>query len=168
MYRIVFQISLKEQTIGIYKNLDSLDNERTEWELLFELSDEEFEILQRDDTNYDVVLSSNIQQDLPLSLRMENMIAPPWYGILTGSLILFLLYFLIIFDVVHRTFAAMIASSLSVAALSYTNDRPTMTEMVGHIEAETLLLLFSMMIIVAIIAKTGLFDYAAVFAYQVI
>lgn len=78
-----------------------------------------------------------------------------------------MLYLFIIFDIIHRTFAAMIASCLSVAALSYIGNRPTMHELVTYVEAETLLLLFSMMIIVAIVAKTGLFDYSAVFAYKV-
>jgi P protein len=42
-----------------------------------------------------------------------------------------------------------------------------MTELVSWIDVETLLLLFSMMVIVAILSETGIFDYMAVLAYKV-
>lgn len=42
-----------------------------------------------------------------------------------------------------------------------------MSELVSWINIETLLLLFSMMVLVAIFAETGVFDYLAVFAYKV-
>ena len=48
------------------------------------------------------------------------------------------------------------------------NERPTMEEIILWIDAETLLLLFGMMILVAILAQTGLFDYLAVYAFKVI
>lgn len=47
------------------------------------------------------------------------------------------------------------------------NERPTMEDIILWIDAETLLLLFGMMILVAILAQTGLFDYLAVYAYKV-
>lgn len=42
-----------------------------------------------------------------------------------------------------------------------------MNEVVSWIDVDTLLLLFSMMILVAVIAQTGLFDYLAVYAFKV-
>lgn len=42
-----------------------------------------------------------------------------------------------------------------------------MAELISWIDIETLLLLFSMMVLVAIISETGIFDYLAVFAYKV-
>lgn len=42
-----------------------------------------------------------------------------------------------------------------------------MAEIVSWIDIDTLLLLFSMMILVAIVADTGIFDYLAVYAYKV-
>ena len=47
------------------------------------------------------------------------------------------------------------------------NERPTMEDIILWIDAETLLLLFGMMILVAILAQTGLFDYLAVYAFKV-
>lgn len=45
--------------------------------------------------------------------------------------------------------------------------RPTMAELISWIDVETLLLLFSMMMLVAILSETGIFDYMAVYAYKV-
>lgn len=42
-----------------------------------------------------------------------------------------------------------------------------MAELVQWIDVETLLLLFSMMVLVAIFSETGIFDYMAVYAYKV-
>jgi len=42
-----------------------------------------------------------------------------------------------------------------------------MSELISWIDMDTLLLLFSMMVLVAIIAETGVFDWLAVYAYKV-
>lgn len=42
-----------------------------------------------------------------------------------------------------------------------------MDELISWIDMDTLLLLFSMMALVAIIAETGVFDWLAVYAYKV-
>ena len=42
-----------------------------------------------------------------------------------------------------------------------------MAELISWIDVETLLLLFSMMVLVAILSETGIFDYLAVYAYKV-
>lgn len=47
------------------------------------------------------------------------------------------------------------------------NQRPPMTQIMSWIDIETLLLLFGMMILVAILSETGIFDYLAVYAYKV-
>jgi Na+/H+ antiporter NhaD/arsenite permease-like protein len=47
------------------------------------------------------------------------------------------------------------------------SQRPTMAELISWIDVETLLLLFSMMMLVAILSETGIFDYLAVYAYKV-
>lgn len=42
-----------------------------------------------------------------------------------------------------------------------------MADIMSWIDTETLLLLFGMMILVAILSETGIFDYLAVYAYKV-
>jgi P protein len=69
--------------------------------------------------------------------------------------------------VVNRTIAALLSSSLAIAVLALSGARPSLAELVSWLDIETLLLLFSMMILVAILAETGLFDYLAVVAFEV-
>lgn len=47
------------------------------------------------------------------------------------------------------------------------NERPPMALIISWIDVETLLLLFGMMILVAILSETGVFDYLAVYAFKV-
>lgn len=61
----------------------------------------------------------------------------------------------------------MIASTLSIALLAALNDRPTHHEIIAWIDVETILLLFAMMILVAVLTETGIFDHLAVYAYRV-
>lgn len=59
------------------------------------------------------------------------------------------------------------ASVASVSILAILNDRPTMADIVVWSDIETLLLLFSMMILVAILTDTGVFDCIAVYTFKV-
>lgn len=47
------------------------------------------------------------------------------------------------------------------------HERPAMALVISWIDVETLLLLFGMMILVAILSHTGVFDYLAVYAFKV-
>lgn len=70
-------------------------------------------------------------------------------------------------QVVHRTFAAILSSTLAIGFLASLNDRPTHDEIIGWIDIESILLLFSMMILVGILTETGVFDHLAVYCYRV-
>lgn len=70
-------------------------------------------------------------------------------------------------QIVHRTLAALFAAFVSIGTLSAFQDRPTMDDMIKWIDYETLLLIFSMMILVAALIDTGIFDYIAVYTFQV-
>jgi P protein len=74
---------------------------------------------------------------------------------------------ILLFLQVHRTFAAIIASTLAIGFLASLNDRPTHDEIIGWVDVESILLLFSMMILVGIMTETGVFDHLAVYAYRV-
>ncbi|GBP42925.1 P protein [Eumeta japonica] len=87
-------------------------------------------------------------------------------GVIYATILLCFLYVLIIFEVVNRTVAALLSSSLGIAVLALGGSRPSLGELVSWLDVETLLLLFSMMLLVAILAETGLFDYLAVVAFE--
>lgn len=56
---------------------------------------------------------------------------------------------------------------IQLGVLAAMNERPTMALIVSWIDVETLLLLFGMMILVAVLSETGVFDYLAVYAFKV-
>ncbi|XP_053400059.1 P protein-like isoform X2 [Mercenaria mercenaria] len=81
-------------------------------------------------------------------------------------IVLILVYGLIIFDLVHRTVAAILGSLATVAVMSAFGLRPSLEKIMTWLDVETLSLLFGMMIIVAIFSETGFFDYCALMAYK--
>lgn len=110
---------------------------------------------------------TNLEVSFPVSLSFDLSPINTEDGIVCAAAVLLGLYVLIIFEVVHRTLAAMLAATMSVAILAIFDERPTQAEMVSWIDMETLLLLFSMMVLVAIFSETGIFDYFAVLAYKI-
>lgn len=114
-----------------------------------------------------IVLKSNIDVDLPVQFVYNVSVCNELSGILFGAAILIGMYVFIVFDIIHRTFAAILASTMALATLAARNERPAVPEIMSWIDVETLMLLFSMMILVTIMAQTGFFDYCAVFAYKV-
>lgn len=111
--------------------------------------------------------SSSIEGELPLQLNVDESPIYKRHGVLYAAAVLCGLYIMIIWEVVNRTFAAIIASTLSVGILAALNSRPSMSTIMSWIDVETLLLLFGMMILVAILSETGVFDYLAVYAYKI-
>ncbi|XP_062854223.1 P protein [Trichomycterus rosablanca] len=105
-------------------------------------------------------------QVVPLSMTNQSLALHVETQVLIAGLILAGVYVLIIFEIVHRTLAAMLGSLAALAALAYIGDRPSLMTVVEWIDYETLALLFGMMILVAIFSETGFFDYCAVKAYQ--
>lgn len=69
--------------------------------------------------------------------------------------------------VIHRSLAALLAAFFSIGTLAALDDRPTMADIIGWLDFETLLLIFSMMILVNILMDTGVFDYIAVCIFKV-
>ncbi|KAH7953456.1 hypothetical protein HPB49_008832 [Dermacentor silvarum] len=88
-------------------------------------------------------------------------------GLLMGGAVLLGLYVLIVFELVHRTLAAMLAATAAIACLALIGDRPSLAKVMSWLDVETLSLLFGMMVLVAILCETGFFDYAAVVAFRV-
>ncbi|XP_015779517.1 PREDICTED: P protein-like [Acropora digitifera] len=104
----------------------------------------------------------------PLGFSMKHFLEPisEKEQIVIAFVILIGVYILIIFELVHRATAAMLGSLGALAALSYVNKRPPLQTILTWVEWETLALLFGMMILVAVFAKTGFFDYLALKAYK--
>ncbi|XP_078053556.1 P protein [Augochlora pura] len=128
---------------------------------------ENVDISTLEDGVLSINLQTNLESSMAVSLSYDVSLIDKSIGVAYAAMVLVALYVLIIFEVVHRTLAAMLASTMSIAILAALNERPTMGELISWIDVDTLMLLFSMMVLVAVIAETGLFDWMAVFAYKI-
>jgi hypothetical protein len=81
--------------------------------------------------------------------------------------ILFCIFGMIVFEVVHHTLASMIGSFVVLLVLAIQHRMPDIGEVVSWMDHGTLALLWGMMIIVGVTAKTGVFEYMAVRLYKV-
>ncbi|XP_044175790.1 P protein-like isoform X1 [Acropora millepora] len=113
-------------------------------------------------------LMFTLNTSFPLGFSMNHFLEPICEEdqIIIAFVILIGVYILIIFELVHRATAAMLGSLGALAALSYVNKRPPLQTILTWVQWETLALLFGMMILVAVFAKTGFFDYLALKAYK--
>lgn len=119
------------------------------------------------DLTYRVRFKTNVNKSIPLTVSYDSSPIDKDRAVIYAAIVLIGLYIMIIWEVVNRTFAAIIASTMAIGILAALDERPPMTEIMGWIDVETLLLLFGMMILVAILSETGIFDYLAVYAYKV-
>ncbi|XP_053311165.1 P protein [Spea bombifrons] len=125
-----------------------------------------FEILNSDTITVNIQAFLQDTQLVPLTLAHQYLSASIETQVTIAAVILAGVYVLIIFEIVHRTLAAMLGSLAALAALAVVGDRPSLVKVVEWIDYETLALLFGMMILVAVFSETGFFDYCAVKAYQ--
>ncbi|XP_063105888.1 P protein isoform X3 [Cavia porcellus] len=125
-----------------------------------------FAILSRENVSVSIRSSSQQSRVVPLLLSHQYLRVSVEAQVVIAAAVLAGVYTLIIFEIVHRTLAAMLGALAALAALSVIGDRPSLTQVVEWIDFETLTLLFGMMILVAVFSETGFFDYCAVKAYR--
>ncbi|KAI1301636.1 P protein [Halotydeus destructor] len=128
--------------------------------------DEFIEDLFDDENTFQLEITTNEEFVVPISLSVTAFSDLSLKGILMAGGVLIFLYVLIIFEVVHRTLAAMIGAVAALACMALIHDRPSIERVVSWLDTETLALLFGMMIMVAILCETGFFDYVAVLAFK--
>ncbi|XP_029004352.1 P protein [Betta splendens] len=125
-----------------------------------------FEMLSSDPIVITIQAFLQDNEVVPLSMTHQSLYVSVETQVAIAGIILAGVYILIIFEIVHRTLAAMLGSLAALAALAIIGDRPSLVTVVEWIDYETLALLFGMMVLVAIFSETGFFDYCAVKAYQ--
>lgn len=154
--------------IPIVEDLDDIDTvPEVKRFHTFHLNKDLWKEIPQNDTKLRLRIFTNLPISIPINLAYDPTPIDKSLGVIYAAIVLFGLYAMIIWDIVHRTFAAMLASTMSIALLAYMNERPTMPHIMSWIDIETLLLLFGMMILVAIMSETGVFDYLAVYAFKV-
>lgn len=154
--------------LSIVENVNNIDRTpQVERVHTFNIGSELFEQIKQNETMLDLEITSNLEINFPINLAYDPTPIDKTLGTIYAAIILFGLYAMIISEIVDRIFAGMIASTTAIATLALMNDRPTMPEILSWIDVETLLLLFGMMTLVAVLAETGIFDYLAVLAFKV-
>ncbi|GFQ75001.1 p protein, partial [Trichonephila clavata] len=120
-----------------------------------------------DSKAYQVTITTNKRRDY-VSMSVDVSVRPKLAvgHIIMALCVLIGLYILIIFELVHRTLAAMIGATVAISCLAVVGERPSLIEVLTWMDVETLCLLFGMMVLVSILCETGFFDYVAVLTYK--
>ncbi|KAK3273681.1 hypothetical protein CYMTET_18091 [Cymbomonas tetramitiformis] len=133
--------------------------------------DEEAELLKEIDLHdYDIPSDSDLSVHIhtdsvdPVALMFQivqfNSIGANRFPICA---VLFITTFiLIVSEVIHRVYATILGSLLGLLLLSVTHDVPGIAHVANMIDFGTLMLLFSMMISVHLLSKTGVFQWVAI------
>lgn len=116
---------------------------------------------------YAVQMRSTANQTVPFKMSYTTNPLDMTTGVIYACVLLCGLYVLIIFEIINRTMAAVLISTTALATLALAGERPSLPEVISWLDVETLLLLFSMMVLVAIMAETGMFDFLAVYTFEV-
>lgn len=134
---------------------------------ILHLDELDFESLHMHNSSMMINMATDLAESFSINIAYDPSPLNKDVGIICAAIVLIGLYVLIIWELVHRTFAAIVASTTAIGILAAMNERPPMVIIISWIDTETLLLLFGMMILVAVLAETGVFDYLAVYAFKV-
>lgn len=118
-------------------------------------------------TNLSFFIATNQIDSIAFKLYVDTYSVETEVGVLSAAMILIFLNILIGTEILHRTIAALFTAFTSIGILAVLQDRPTPSDIASWINCETLLLIFSMMVLVAILADIGFFECIAIYAYQV-
>ncbi|XP_039951555.1 P protein-like [Bactrocera tryoni] len=106
-------------------------------------------------------------KQVTIKLRVDAYTANRERGIWAGALILILMYAMIVTEIIDRTIASILCATLAVALLISLGDNVNLDMIMSWVDIETMLLLFSMMLLIAMLADSGIFDFFAVYAYEI-
>jgi len=84
------------------------------------------------------------------------------YRIIISGIILAAVYILIGLEKIHRTLVALVGAFVSLLFLTIISHTPSMARVIAFMDEGTLSLLFGMMVIVATLSQTGVFEWIAV------
>lgn len=118
------------------------------------------------EVEYQWHISTNSDAPIGITFRYRQLFEFVQYEVLLAACILGGVYVLIIFELMHRTIAAMLGAFVCLGFVAVVHGRPGFEEVIGWIDFETVGLLFGMMIMVGIFSETGFFEWSAIKAYK--
>lgn len=123
--------------------------------------------LQRKHEKQNLWLTMTTTKPVTIKLKVDAYTANRAKGIWAGALILILMYVIIVTEIIDRTIASILCATLAVALLLSLGDNVNLDTVLSWVDIETMLLLFSMMLLIALLADSGIFDFFAVYAYEI-
>lgn len=113
-----------------------------------------------------VTFLSNYNESIAFHLKIDSNPLNILFGSCCGVILLIFLYAMITLNMTSRTFAAIFSSAAAIGVLSLMGKAPTLRAIMLWIDMQTMILLFSMMVMVSVLSQTGLYDYITMLAYQ--
>ncbi|KAJ6641782.1 P protein [Pseudolycoriella hygida] len=156
----VLHLPITEESL--IDTIEEMEREKTVY-----LQDSDFQSLREHDEVLTVNMFTHMTKALPINFVYDPSPLDEGLGLILGAIVLIGLYVLIVLELVHRTLAAILGSTMAIGILAALHERPTLEHVISWIDVETLLLLFGMMVLVAILSQTGVFDYLAVYAFKI-
>lgn len=160
-----FNLSNDYVTVGFSNDLRSFDIDRK----FNEIRTISFEIQpdSKKNINLSFTFTTNSIEAVSFQIFVDTYSIETEIGVISAAIILIFLNILIGTEIMHRTIAAIFTAFTSIGVLAALQDRPTASDIVSSINCEPLLLIFSMMVIIAILTDVGFFAHIAIYAYQV-
>lgn len=116
----------------------------------------------KDDTKAYIILYTTSETPVSVFFELVQMNGIARYRVLISGLLLLVIYIIIGLEVIHRTLVALVGAFTTLFFLTIISSTPSMAKVMSYMDEGTLSLLFGMMVIVATLSKTGVFEYIAV------
>lgn len=113
-----------------------------------------------------VTFLSNYNESIAFYLKIDSNPLNIFFGSCCGVILLIFLYIMVTLNIAERTFAAIFSSTAAIGVLSLMGKAPTLKAIMLWIDMQTMILLFSLMVMVSVLSQTGLYDYITMLAYQ--
>ncbi|KAF4707439.1 protein kinase, partial [Perkinsus olseni] len=99
----------------------------------------------------------------PVSFLLEPMLlgSVARYRVLIAGILFLCTFILIVTEMIHRVYATFIGSMLGLFLIALLHEVPELEDIMAMVDFGTLMLLFSMMVNVHLLALTGFFQYVA-------
>jgi len=112
---------------------------------------------------YEIEVTSESNNGLPIAFMTQVVRMGPnaVYRFHIGLSIFIVTFISIVAEFIHRSYSAFIGACATLAVLSAIQETPELHSVTGMIEFGTLMLLFSMMILMQMLAMTGFFNWFA-------
>jgi len=113
--------------------------------------------------NYAIEVTSSSTDHLPVAFMCQviRMSGAAAYRFHIGIITFILTFASIVAEKIHRSYSALIGSSVTLCVLAAIQETPELHHVTAMIEFGTLMLLFSMMILMQMLAMTGFFNWFA-------